>query len=355
MQTCLTEGDAMLPRIVLAAKFFFCVTAAVCFSAAGGARAGDLEFPNEARRRWAEYMELAKHIQGSSSHVSTDRLTHKVRAREGLELKIRGFAMAYSFQSLGPNEHRQEYYVRNEKYGFQLRRKASADGWALVQLFPKIGDGKNLSRLSLFLGEGTTRTFAPLAIYNSHWLPEMVEEKEFLIKKYITVAKDGSNLARVEFEYTKAEKNRHVPSSGWFELDPALYWVVRGYHVKITAPSAVGGYSGTASYSAEFKIGRSGIPLLTKSSERIDCPAEKTNSEWTNEYSLDEHEPAAEEFTLTAFGLPEPHGVIWPKPTPYYLWFIGVGLASLVLGVFLRRWLQKKAATRASSISPGAK
>jgi hypothetical protein len=46
-------------------------------------------------------------------------------------------------------------------------------------------------------------------------------------------------------------------------------------------------------------------------------------------------------FRLSAFGLPEPAGVVWPRPTPRYLWFLSaaIGLAVLAIGF---RWLSRR-------------
>lgn len=55
------------------------------------------------------------------------------------------------------------------------------------------------------------------------------------------------------------------------------------------------------------------------------------------------HKPFPEsDFTLTAFGLPEPYGVVWKKPIPWYLWFIGAGLVLLALGWFFKRRIQRR-------------
>lgn len=47
------------------------------------------------------------------------------------------------------------------------------------------------------------------------------------------------------------------------------------------------------------------------------------------------------DFTLTAFGLPEPPGITWERPTPWWIYFGLIGGGCLVgfvlIGVFLRR------------------
>jgi hypothetical protein len=46
---------------------------------------------------------------------------------------------------------------------------------------------------------------------------------------------------------------------------------------------------------------------------------------------------AEEEFTLSAYGLPEPVGVVWKKPTPRYVWFLVAAGMFGVLAVGFRR------------------
>lgn len=54
---------------------------------------------------------------------------------------------------------------------------------------------------------------------------------------------------------------------------------------------------------------------------------------------------AEKEFTLSAFGMPEPVGVTWEKPTPRYVWFLlgAGGFAALMIGF---RYLARRRATK---------
>jgi hypothetical protein len=324
---------------LVARRFQILVIAISFFSIPGHAIGGQRQIPDEARKKWADYMELAKGIQGSSSEVVTDRLANnKVLAHVRYELKIRGFATAFSFQEFGPQpEPKQHWYVRNEQYAFELRRKTNKDSWVVAQLHQDIGDGKNLT-VNRFLNETTTQTHAPLKIYRN-WLPEMVGEKEFVVKKYDKVRNPrntGSDLMRVDFEYNNQESKPAV-RSGWFLLDPSLYWLVAGYEVNVTWG---GGESGKVSYTADFKVGPSGTPLLAKSVERTECLAARVSTDRSAEYNLDEHEPAAEEFTLSAFGLPELGKV--GETNSRYLWFGATGL--LCLAVAIMFWFRTRRA-----------
>jgi len=47
--------------------------------------------------------------------------------------------------------------------------------------------------------------------------------------------------------------------------------------------------------------------------------------------SVELRDVSEKEFSLSAYGLPEPEGVVWAKPaTPLYLWLL---LAAAILGV----------------------
>jgi hypothetical protein len=289
-------------RVKLRAHVTSLILGMVFFSNASFA--GQLEIPKEARKKWSEYMEGAKRIQGSSSEVLLDRLANNsIQARNQVELKMRGFCLAYSFQflerpQLEPEQH---WYVRNQRYGFELRRKLNTDPWAIVQYVQKIGDGKNHNRLSFFLSDQTTRTFAPLRIAGK-WLPEMSQQSDFLITNIAQVAKNDLELIRVEFRITKLAQRKPALESGWFLLDPSLYWVVREYDVNMISGIRGNSYSGKNSYTGNFKLAPSGIPLLVKSIERLVCPAEKADGEWVIDYYLHEREVPESEFTLSAFG-----------------------------------------------------
>jgi hypothetical protein len=69
----------------------------------------------------------------------------------------------------------------------------------------------------------------------------------------------------------------------------------------------------------------------------------KNRREMRMEYDVDEPNslPPDEEFTLSAFGLPEPRGLEWKKPTRWYLWLAVGGSVCLICGASLawvKRW-----------------
>lgn len=74
-------------------------------------------------------------------------------------------------------------------------------------------------------------------------------------------------------------------------------------------------------------------------------PAKAKLSSVTDITEFEHHVPYPDsDFTLTAFGLPEPYGVVWKKGPPWYLWFAVLAVAFLSLGWYLRRRVQRREA-----------
>ncbi|MBA2227964.1 hypothetical protein H0921_17535 [thermophilic bacterium 2918] len=86
-------------------------------------------------------------------------------------------------------------------------------------------------------------------------------------------------------------------------------------------------------------MGKSGYPIPVRWTLQNDAGVV------TSEYDLRDEgvEPLEREFTLSAFGLPEPVGVEWERPVRWYLWLMLAGMVCLVAGgVFY--WLSRRRA-----------
>lgn len=62
-------------------------------------------------------------------------------------------------------------------------------------------------------------------------------------------------------------------------------------------------------------------------------------------------DPPEQEFTLSAYNLPEPVGVEWAKPTPRYVWFLLAAAVFAVLAIGFR-YLARRRAAKASAPVP---
>ena len=92
-----------------------------------------------------------------------------------------------------------------------------------------------------------------------------------------------------------------------------------------------------------------GLPLLTQTHTRAE-PAPGSTESYRNgpmvcaeTVTYDSRLPSELDFTLSAFGLPEPYGVTWDRPTPWWLYIGGGTLAVLVIVILGYRWRRRAA------------
>jgi hypothetical protein len=66
-------------------------------------------------------------------------------------------------------------------------------------------------------------------------------------------------------------------------------------------------------------------------------------------YAFTREEPDEVEFTLSAFGLPEPPGVEWDKRTPRYVWFLIAAAVFAIVAGGLRYYAKRRRSVGAST------
>ena len=117
---------------------------------------------------------------------------------------------------------------------------------------------------------------------------------------------DDEELVRVEFEYHPAVIGNHPVHGGAVALRPSHFWVVREYQVAGVWPDGTGTISAKYEYSEtddQFPI----IKRIVKHQQAMRSEGEDVDHEYVYEYALNRAaEISPGEFTLSAFGLPEP-------------------------------------------------
>jgi hypothetical protein len=139
-------------------------------------------------------------------------------------------------------------------------------------------------------------------------------------------------LVRLQYQYPYGSSPVPV-HSGWVLLDPEACWCVRAYAVesRFTESLVV-----KAEGKHEYEKDASGFPLLKRLTEHVTVlDGSKTTADFEDNYSFScraESGIPESEFTLSAFGLPEPYGVEFERPrrTPWI--FLGA-LACLALAL----------------------
>jgi hypothetical protein len=192
-------------------------------------------------------------------------------------------------------------------------------------------------------------TQASLSLYGVK-LADLRTRPGFTFTTAASEQRNGEDLVRLDFAYRPVDTKTQVPfRDGWVRVEPSRSWLMREFRFD-------GEWAdGKAVCRGEFDYakGPTGQPIVKHSheiTERIEAGKVVPLVEYELDYDFHEQEAVPpEEFTLAAFGLPEPTARRREVPTYWYL--TGAGIACLVLaGAF--RWRSRRAAAPATSASP---
>jgi hypothetical protein len=234
----------------------------------------------------------------------------------------------------------------NSRYAFQLRRLAPDKPWAFVGQDLNLEEARKPGPLRAEVGvqNWTGYPFLITGIACSY-LPDLIEDADFSVQSATPVVRDRNTLVRVEFTTRpKLWRRKLHPNitdwmnlhGGWILFDPMRYWIIREFQVKVHTgrPQSDDNSTSVTKGKFDYKEGQDGFPILT----RIARQWEQYQVENIQEFQLIERDDVPEsEFTLTAFGFPEPADLQTLRSGPrLYLWAGGAGILCLALGVVFR-------------------
>lgn len=188
-------------------------------------------------------------------------------------------------------------------------------------------------------------------------LSRIVFDPNFKIIKTAKLPKKDGEFVRLDFRVKRENKNTgfYSDSSGWLVLDPTRCWCVLRSKV-FTKVTIKGVHTMDSENETEFETvdHPSGFPLLkSKTSRNMRHTYKDKENKTTSQVKIDyewvvnDRVPDSE-FTLTAFGLPEPGSDEVKKSTPLYVWILIAAAVSvgLAIGFFIlaRRSRAKSAA-----------
>jgi len=328
-----------------------------CRAASGGEWRD--RFLSEAPRKWEAYRSFAKRLQGTNTHK-----TYQGREATGppfeewrYEWRQRGQWTRSVSQESGPQVARgippAEVKAVNSRYAFVLRKQTPTSDWVLVTFDTDLRDDRPINpreREKVVLD-----SFCVGLQVKGRLFSEITQESGFVLKAVNVVPSNGRDLVRIDFAHRHSrETDKHsweinrqmwLSIDGWVVLDPEACWSIRECEVKTTH---LGGVQGTTSFTNEYKQTDSGFPLMIRRVQhtRYADPtgARETMTVSTYDWYVDDAVPESE-FTLSAFGLPEPPGIDWKRPTPWWLYAGVAGVVCLVLA-FVLRWLARCRATQ---------
>jgi hypothetical protein len=183
-------------------------------------------------------------------------------------------------------------------------------------------------------------------------LTEVIRKPYFQILRASPIQYEGENLVEIAFDYRhtfeKGKPEYNMVQTGSMILDPQRFWCIRRLDLKLKS------LVGVARETSEIELVGPTMPFplpkraVTKANWSLTAgkqagKARTTSYQWEFDLKKPSNLPSDEEFTLSAFGLPEPPGLEWKRPTPWYLWVGLAGIVCLALGVGVR-WLRQRAA-----------
>jgi hypothetical protein len=297
-------------------------------------------FRDEAPRKWKEYRAFAERLQGSVTVaiIRNDRMIGNYRR----EIKQNASCKLMLRQSLLPESPGGELSAYNPTYGFSLKRRREDQSWAVsgVEL-----EEARIRKAHQVLEDGSNPACELLQLWTED-LSELTRKSSFAVRRAIPAHRDGVELVQIDFDNTHPiEPSGEEPfcpiQSGIMFLDPNHFWCLRAWDLQLKYNRSEPKNTAAIEYrdrSAEYSI-----PKRIRI-EHMDPRDPPKSSTWVRDFDFEEPAslPADSEFTLTAFGLPEPFGAE-PRGSLWYLWAAGAGFVCLGLGFFIRRRSQQSA------------
>ncbi len=293
----------------------------------------------EAPPAWEKYRARAKRLQGTIERT-TIRLSPKkeVMDKDRCEVKQTEGCAMFLVQGLGsgkPPDEKGLVMCINRRYGFEIRRKTSTSPWAVVNLDVDLKDGMNFTLGSPPNEAVVYWSTCPVdfnLIYNFSW--GGINDPKFTVHRVTPVPRGDIKTVKVEFDYRSPSDKPVIPSlKGWVLYDPQRFWVIHEYNTQVEWETTNVKAAATVVY--EYEEAADGFPLPKRVTQRF-TPVNGVDREHHYEFNLKEADVSESDFTLSAFGLPEPPEIESTKPMPWYLVLAGIGMVCLGVFFFLR-------------------
>jgi hypothetical protein len=322
---------------------------------AGGASWAD-RFREEAPRVWNEYRQRAKRLQGSFSVTFVSLPDNRVTLQRRGEIKQRDGCALCMRQTLKAGKEKDltgEIGVANPSYRFELRRGSPEAEWTVFNLMTRPGQVPRFHPPEEDVESWSTCP-VNLVLAGTGPAPVLPTDPGYTLKGVSPVVRDGREWARVEFEYRPPQEKPRVPSlAGWALYDPDRYWVIGAFDLQLAFPAVQGSQSAAKTANYEYRDAGDGFPILQHIVCRYKKPAQAQSfgSEDTYDFDLREADVPESDFTLSAFGFPDPVGIKPPERPRSWLWLLAAagGLAALAV---LFAGLKRRAARRAANVPP---
>lgn len=305
------------------------------------------DFLQKGPPKWREYTDRAKQLQGRfvtivTSPAPKSELTFDVRIKQNQtsSLLAKKTTGTITTKNKSTRKDKEEVFGANAKYSFHLIRQN--DGWLLASW-----DTNRLAKFSP--GEHSVERMVAIHVLGhmsliDEPLLDVVNHPTFAIRN--TQHIEQGRRVKVNFSYTSKWHGMDLNKPGWMILDPRQWWCLRELNIAHL--------NGIVETEYEVENSPAGLPNLKSRRTYFHTPDhfEQHIVETCDIYE-DANVPDSE-FRLSAFGLPEPEGIVWPRETNWWLWFglLAGAIALIALGRFLwRRQRSKQLAASANGRS----
>ncbi len=303
-------------------------------------------FLKEAPAGWKEYESFAGRLQGTVHFRYTS--DGKLRSDSKFQMKQNRNCKLAICQYLMDSETSGSVNVFNPRYAFSLERATEDRPWMVALLVEKTSAQR--SKPEADASNNNARAFDLVNIPYSFHLSDLVAQKSFRVREATSVDRGGRQLVRVVFEFPhplpRGDTAFCLAQAGTLLLDPANCWYLVSGELdglwsgdvkgKVTVENTVSDFDGTRPMPKKS--------VRTETVYRPGAQAPNVNLlTWDFDYTVPKELPPDSEFTLSAFGFPEP-GFARPR-NPWHLWIAAAGVACVAAGLYVRRRLVQRAAT----------
>lgn len=293
----------------------------------------------EAPQAWEQQMEFFLTLEGSNRGERRIRRDEKWTVQPTrTSIKHWNGNILDEFEDYESGAWKGSVRGENSQYVFRLARDSDTRPWAVAKVDKKVENSLDRwGSRKLLCGDLDVAPRVPI-------LPKLFRSRGFRCLAVEPEQINGAELVRLTFTFAPEGRNRL--KGGWLVLDPPHYWVVRRGEVEMDLGEKLEGVAKWIVQS-DYKEGSNLHPIPTrrvykgKVWEKGHLISEQEFL--INSYDYRERASIPEsEFTLSAYGLPEPH---WarPKTRPWYLWLGIAGVACLALGAGAF-WLKRRRA-----------
>jgi hypothetical protein len=287
------------------------------------------------KQDWTRYREFAKTWSGTctSNLTKNDKLfiahVSQIRQLDGMQVCVRQFS---AFDQ--PKYDKYGYvWGYNAKYAFSLFRRAKGEPWIMTG----ISDSRKVGDSTTAEARGAVNSCLQGILNVREDLDQIVIHPMFKLKKL-----SGTDVVTLEFECPHPLESKPFFSvqSGTLKLDALNHHVLLEGNLSYR----FSGNDVRCDYVTEYAESNSSFRLPKRTIERAKNLEPNTSKvvsqsfrENTFQLKADDRDVTDRDFTLTAYGLPEPYSTQSGSSVNWWYFLGAAGVGILVLSYFLKR------------------